>query len=121
MDFWQGTCAQISKRIAKGLANGEDDSDGSEGVKPLMIKVVLVGPSDRQDDVPDPTPNTETQKPKFNTAAASIPPGEVSDQLIRYEAHLSREFDRTLSQLERLQRMRKGQPVLPPIKVELSS
>jgi len=34
---------------------------------------------------------------------------------------LSREFDRTLNQLERLQRIRKGQPVLPPIKVEVSS
>ena len=50
-----------------------------------------------------------------------VPKYEVLGRLLRYEAHLSREFDRTLSQLERLQRMRKGQPVLPPIKVEVSS
>jgi len=50
-----------------------------------------------------------------------VPKDEVLGRLLRYEAHLSREFDRTLSQLERLQRMRKGQPVLPPIKVEVSS
>jgi hypothetical protein len=64
---------------------------------------------------------TETQKPKFSIAAANIPPREVSDLLLRYKVHLSRKFDRTLNQLERLQRMRKGKPVLPPIKVEVSS
>jgi hypothetical protein len=36
-------------------------------------------------------------------------------------AGLSREFDRTLNQLERLQRMRKGQPVLPPMELKISS
>ena len=53
-------------------------------------------------------------------AGARVPSQEVSDRLLRYDAHLSREFDRTLSQLERLQRMRRGQPVLPPVKVDLS-
>ncbi len=44
-----------------------------------------------------------------------------SDRLLRYEASLERSFDRTLSQLERLQRMRAGQPVLPELKVRVSS
>lgn len=42
------------------------------------------------------------------------------DRLLRYEASLERQFDRTLSQLERLQRMRLGQPVLPRIEVRHS-
>jgi len=41
--------------------------------------------------------------------------------LLRYETGLERQFDRILSQLERLQRMRLGQPVPPPVKVELST
>ena len=44
------------------------------------------------------------------------------------QPHLSREFDRTwgfrgmrtLGQLERLQRMRMGQPVPPPMKLDVS-
>jgi len=40
--------------------------------------------------------------------------------LIRYETSIERAFDRTLSQLERLQRIRLGQPVLPAIKLEVS-
>jgi hypothetical protein len=106
--------AQISNRIAKGLADGEDD-------KNITVRFNVMGSSPEEYPVPDPKASTETQKPKFNAAATRIPSQEASDRLIRYEAHLSREFDRTLSQLERLQRIRKGQPVLPPIKVEVSS
>ena len=43
------------------------------------------------------------------------------DRLLRYEATLSREFERTLNQLERLQRMRLGQPVPPPINLNVTS
>jgi hypothetical protein len=39
--------------------------------------------------------------------------------LIRYEAHLSRDFDRSLSQLERLQRIRLGQAVPPTLRLEI--
>lgn len=41
--------------------------------------------------------------------------------LIRYEANLDRAIDRTLNQLERLQRTRLGQHVPPPISVNVSS
>lgn len=43
-----------------------------------------------------------------------------ADRLLRYEAGIERAFDRTLRQLERLQRMRLGQPVPPPIDVSVS-
>ena len=46
---------------------------------------------------------------------------KVADRLLRYEGSLERAFDRTLVQLERLQRLRLGQPVPPPIKVSLSA
>ena len=41
--------------------------------------------------------------------------------ILRYESNLHRDFDRTLRQLERHQCMRLGQPVPPPIKLEISS
>lgn len=40
--------------------------------------------------------------------------------LLRYEASIERNFDRTLNQLERLQRIRLGQPVLPKLEVHHS-
>ena len=39
------------------------------------------------------------------------------DHVLRYEANLERSFDRTLTQLEHLQRMRLGQPVPPKVEV----
>ena len=50
----------------------------------------------------------------------SIPDTPGLDRLLRYEASLERSFDRTLTQLERLQRMRLGQLVPPPLKVDIS-
>ena len=109
--------AKISNRIAKGLADGEDACDGSE--RPLVHTIRFFG-DEEKDMVPDPMASTETQKPKFNTAAARIPSQEASDLLIRYEAHFSREIDRILNRLERLQRIRKGQPLPPQVDVKIS-
>jgi len=54
-------------------------------------------------------------------ADRSLVPGEKDcERIIRYEAHLDRTLDRALTQLERLQRTRLGQPVLPAIKVDLT-
>ena len=46
---------------------------------------------------------------------------ELSPELLlRYEASLERSIDRTLTQLERLQRMRLGLAVPAPLKVEIA-
>jgi len=53
-------------------------------------------------------------------AAVVLEPGRL-DRILRYSASLERDFDRTLTQLDRLQRMRKGQPVPPTLNVNLST
>ena len=58
---------------------------------------------------------------QLETFRHSIPDALGLDRLLRYEASLERAFDRALSQLERLQRMRLGQSVLPPIKVDIAT
>ena len=50
----------------------------------------------------------------------SVSDAPTLDGLLRYEAALDRSFDRTLNRLERLQRMRLGQPVLPKLEVSHS-
>jgi hypothetical protein len=52
--------------------------------------------------------NEENQKDIAYTSLSSLIPAEGDlDRILRYEAHLSREFDRTLNQLERLQSARR--------------
>jgi hypothetical protein len=52
--------------------------------------------------------------------AAIVPESPALDRLLRHGAGLDRSFDRMLTQLEHLQRMRSGQPVLPKLEVRHS-
>ena len=57
---------------------------------------------------------------KLEALRRRVPESPALHRLLRYEAHLERAFDRMLSQLERLQRIRRGQPVPLTVKLELS-
>lgn len=63
----------------------------------------------------------EDERTKLRRLCLRVPESPTLDRLMRYEAHLSREFDRALSRLERLQRMRLGQPGPPTLRVELNN
>jgi len=60
------------------------------------------------------------RRERLKLLCGNVPDAPASDRLLRYEASLERSFDRTLSQLERLRRMRLGQPVLPTVEVRHS-
>ena len=60
------------------------------------------------------------EKARVEVLRRSIPEGPGLEHLLRYETSLDRGIDRTLSQLERQQRMRRGQPVAPRIDVSLT-
>ena len=62
----------------------------------------------------------EEKKLEYAAKAAVLPPEGTMERLMRYEASLERSIDRTLTQLERLQRMRAGQAIPPPLKVEVT-
>ena len=59
----------------------------------------------------------EAARTELEVLRRSVPDSPGLDRLIRYEASLERAFERTLNQLERLQRMRLGQTVLPKLEV----
>ena len=62
----------------------------------------------------------ETERTRVEALRRSVPEGPGLDRLLRYESSLDRSFDRTLIQLERLQRMRLGQSTVPPIDLHIS-
>jgi hypothetical protein len=62
-----------------------------------------------------------TELMDWNNEVAMIRKDSSPELLLRYETSLERQFDRILTQLERLQRIRSGQPVPPPVKVEVST
>jgi len=63
--------------------------------------------------------SVETARTQLEILSRSVPDGPGLDRLLRCEASLERAFERALSQLERLQRMRLGQPVPPRIELDV--
>jgi len=61
------------------------------------------------------------QKLELESLRRSVPEGPQVDRLLRYETAILREIDRTMNQLERLQRMRLGQLVPPPINLNVTT
>jgi hypothetical protein len=53
-------------------------------------------------------------------AAAGLPAPEVLDKIMRYETKLERQMYRAMAQLERIQRMRQGEAVPPPMTMEVA-
>jgi hypothetical protein len=53
-------------------------------------------------------------------AAALLPPDEILEKIVRYEATLHRQLYRAINQLERLQRRRLGENVPAPIVMDVS-
>ncbi len=54
-------------------------------------------------------------------SSLALPAGHAVDKFLRYETAIEREGYRAMSELERLQRQRKGEAVPPPLSVDLSS
>ena len=65
--------------------------------------------------------SVESSRLDYTAQSLLILRADVLGSLLRYEAHLSREFDRTLNQLERIRRLRRGQPVASRIDVNVST
>jgi len=63
----------------------------------------------------------ESERSNLETLSRKVPTPEELDRLLRYEASLERSFDRTLNQFERMQRLRRGQPVAPRMDVNVST
>lgn len=64
--------------------------------------------------------SVDSRRAKVEILSRNVPDLSRLDRLLRYEASLERAFDRTLNQLERLQRLRLGQPVAPRLEVSVS-
>ena len=62
----------------------------------------------------------EEKEEEAHQAAAALPSPEVLEKIMRYKTMLERQMYRAMAQLERLQRMRQGETVPPPLTMEVS-
>lgn len=73
----------------------------------------------RLDKVQTECESTESKQRNTEILRQSVPESPVLDRLLRYSASVDRSLDRHLTQYERAQRMRMGQPVPPQLKLEV--
>ena len=53
-------------------------------------------------------------------AVAALPSSAVLDKIMRYESRLERQLYRAMNQLQRMQRLRSGESVPPPLTLDVS-
>jgi hypothetical protein len=104
------------------LARHINKSDDKSAVADLTEEMVAFIESEitRLDSLEQRLATEDVRKVEYKWSAAVIPGPEVSDRLLRYETHLSREIDKTLNRLERLQRARRGESLPPRLEVDVS-
>lgn len=110
-------CAQSEGQAENSASHADIGSE--EDRKNAMLKI-LDEEIKRLEELRERSLAACFERIEYNKLTHLVAPPAVSERLLRYETHLSREFDRTLSQLEHLQRMRLGQPVFPAVNVRLS-
>jgi hypothetical protein len=115
---WRQMSLVLSKLVSETIAKThgrEDQPDAKKiGLEAVGEEIMRLG------KLHDTAARVEELKRESNLVATRVPSQEVSDRLVRYESHLSREIDRILNRLERLQRIRKGQPLPPQLEVNVS-
>jgi hypothetical protein len=115
---WRQMSLILSKLVSKAVAKRgdcEDQPDTKEMILEAIGEEIM-----RLAELHDAAVKVEALRDRQSLAGPSVPPQAVSERLVRYEAHLSREIDRILNRLERLQRIRKGQPLPPQLDVKIS-
>lgn len=90
-----------------------------EQCKRILLREIR-GEINRLQEYQKTTESIETERMKVEILRQRVPDSQGLDRLVRYETSLERGFDRTLSQLERAQRMRNGQPLPPQIDVKIT-
>ena len=96
---WRQMSLMLSK-LTSSAEPGEGDSKDPADVRQKVAEAIAEEMT-RIADLEVPVLAAQARRRFHSLAAAHIPSQEVTDLLIRCGAHLSREFDRTLAQLDR--------------------
>ncbi|MGB8353733.1 MAG: hypothetical protein WCD79_07600 [Chthoniobacteraceae bacterium] len=93
---------------------------GSDAALQKQVKEYLTHEIDLLSDRYDEAMKQEEIGEGSRRAAETLPSMDVLEKIMRYETRLERQLYRAMNQLERLQRMRNGEAVPPPLRVDLS-
>lgn len=119
-------CLLFSMMATEGVAKAAEDPDRfgsppSPDVCKQLILDTLREHRERLTQLRDVMSENEGLHRDAMVRGLSLPSKESVDKIIRYETTIERQLYRAVSQLERLQRRRLGEPVPPPISVDVAT
>ncbi len=92
---------------------------------PEMCKELILGilqkEKERLSELHEEFTEIETLRLRARVMGFSLPSADASDRILRYEGAIERQLYRAIAHLERLQRQRRGEPVPPPISVDVGT
>jgi len=120
--FWCLVFTQMAtQRTEKVKEDPENYSDIPSPEKCKEIILYLIdGERKKLESLKEVIQENENLELEANVASLALPSKEAVDKILRYETAIERQLYRAMSQLERLQRQRKGETIPPPINVEFS-
>ena len=107
---------------AKAKANPEQygDTPSSDVCKEIILEI-LQKEKERLGEFHEEFAEIEALRLEARVMGFSIPDAAASDRILRYEAAIERQLYRAIAHLDRLQRQRRGEPVPPPISVDVGA
>lgn len=113
-------CFQLLREEDKReQGQSEETVDEQTGVEPALAVSYIDEVLERISNWERCATKRENMAVDAEARSFSLPPVEATDKLLRYESHLDRQLYRAMDQLERLQRQRRGEAVLPPLNINL--
>jgi hypothetical protein len=119
-------CSDLTRRAIQGPPKpGQAAGDAQGKLSPEECKRTILGliASEREqlEAMLVVAVESESREMEIKLATLALPPDRAMERILRYETAIERQLYRALSQLERLQRQRKGEPAPPVTKVDISS
>lgn len=129
--LWDSLVSHVYEEIAHIISGDESPPAVREALKELgwpdeAVWKALFGTCDREKANIGKKIDSLHREKERNVLAleverklAGLPAGHGLDRLLKYETTIEKQFYKALSELERIQRLRGGEPVPPPLKLEV--
>jgi hypothetical protein len=119
-------CSNLTRMAIQGPPKpGQAAGEAAGNLSPEECKRTILGLIDSEKEQLEArlevAVESERREMEVKYDRLALPPNMPMEKILRYETAIERQLYRAISQLERLQRQRKGEPVPPEIKVNISS
>jgi len=119
-------CRTFSRMATEGPQRSEEDPDHPGEIPnpeqcTKMILSLIDSENQKLQNLKELITANEALEVDAKRASLTLPSAKATEKILRYETTIERQLYRAMSELERLQRQRKGERVLPPLSLDVRS